>query len=274
MKFNYLSKWIIFTVLLSVFFLVILDADNVVEARGVKRTYSEMQAVQDTTEEDTTVSKESTVDATNMRWSDIMDKFGLDIARDIAALLDHAHDIVDKHTKEAEFEAMNDVLETLKESFFMTLKPLENAKVKPSGSLEPSTVSELFDVMQTHFRDILMSHDNLTKSSIQPFVSHYVGPFFASIKELYAKGYSLGLSLNWSMIYILAPFLKNVPTDIFSRSSFQEILSVPGMLKQALYDMLEQLFSGDLAHVIRMILAFMQTIDWQRMMGNSEKVEL
>jgi len=270
----------------SLFFLVLFLALSLslVSGRGGssnygkgKNKYDEVQVLEETTmSEDVAVMEKkpaSSTDASRMTWAEILNKFGLNIPTYMVDLLDHAVDTFEEHTKDSEFNAGNAVVAALKASLRKTLDPAMKAKNPPSGSLQPVTVDELFDVMQSHFVDIMSDDHHVSRSRLKPYVAKYVNDFFKSLKDMYRAGYAVGLSINWTVIFMIMQYLDLVPTDIFFRDSFQELLQVPGTLKQGLHDFLEEMLSGDQAHFVRMILSFVQTIDWQRMFRN-EKVEL
>jgi len=264
-----------FVLLLVLSLCLVSCRDSASRSANDKKKVVDVSYTEDTMTEDHALvaAKAPTTDASLMTWSEILHKFGLNIPSYLVNLLDHAHDMFEEHTKDSEFNAGNAVLAALKAAFRRTLEPAMKASNRPQGSLEPVTVDELFDVMQSNFLDIMMNNPHVLRSNLKPYVTQYVGEFFKSLKDLYRAGYTGGLSVNWTMIFMLFPYLDLIPTDIFFRDSFEELLQVPGQLKQSMHDLLEDMLAGDQAHFIRMILSFVQTIDWQKMFRN-EKVEL
>jgi len=245
------------------------------DIRKAKNAYADNQLMDDSSIEDVAVidKKGPETDASRMAWSEILDKFGLDIPDRVVDFLDHANEMFEEHTHDREFNASNSVVAALKAAFGRTLEPVKKASDRPQGALDPVTVNELFDVMQVNFEDIMNNSSHVKASRVKGFVDKYVNDFFKSLKDLYRSGYAVGLSVNWSMIFIVLPFLDRIPTDIFFRDSFEELLLVPGQLKQSVHDFLEDLLQGDQAHFIRMIMSFAKTVDWQGMF-RGEKVEL
>jgi len=261
---------------LAVFLLTSICLVSCRDTSAVKRKYDDVRVLEDatTSEDGAVVEKKSTVttDASSMTWSEILMKFGLNIPNFVVELLDHANDMFEEHTKDSEFNAGNAVVASLKAAFRRTLEPAMKASNRPQGTLEPVTVDELFDVMQTNFMKIMESSPHVSRSRIKPYVSKYVSDFFKSLKDMYRGGYAVGLSINWTMIFILMPYFDLIPTEIFMRDSFEELLKVPSQLKQSLHDFLEDMLSGDQAHFIRMILSFVQTIDWQKMLRRRDEL--
>jgi len=71
---------------------------------------------------------------------------------------------------------------------------------------------------------------------------------------------------------MVEPLLKQIPTDLFEREMFSDVLAFPAQLKQMLKDVLKTLFSGDQAHFLHIIVAFLKTVDIKSFF--QEKVEL
>jgi len=261
---------------LAVFLLANICLVSCRDATAVKRKYDDVRVLEDetTSEDGAVVERKTTVttDASRMTWNEILNKFGVNIPNYVVDLLDHANDMFEEHTKDSGFNAGNAVIAALKAAFRRTLEPAMRASSRPQGTLEPVTVDELFDVMQSNFLDIMSNSPHVTRSRIKPYVSKYVGDFFKSLKDMYRGGYAVGLSINWTMIFIVMPYFDLLPTEVFMRDSFAEFLQVPGQLKQSLHDFLEDMLSGDQAHFIRMILSFVQTIDWQKMLRGRDEL--
>jgi hypothetical protein len=235
---------------------------------------SELEVI-DSTESDMTedyYQKPPTEDFSRKNMSDILQKFGLNIVPELTNLLDHVDGLFLLYTQDAHFVAMNRVIAAFKNSFLRTLEPVKRSKSQPSGSLEPHTVNELFEVQQKHFQDIIKVDPDVNTSQIEPFIRDYVGHFFETLKSIYEKIYSTGLSLNWTLIFMLLPFVERLPTDLLDRSMFSDVLDVPGQMKQALHDFLSELMSGDQAHFIRMIVTFLSTLDFKRMMQDKSEL--
>lgn len=228
--------------------------------------YSELDLVDHTTT-DTDVSEHSynhdsrpSFDARGLNTSAILNKFGLNIVPKFTQLLDQADKQFSAYTQEEHFQVINLVLAALKDSFLKTLHPLQHSSSqRPTGSLEPETINELFDVQEKHFHKILkedLEHYDLSHMSheLDPFFQEYIGHFFKSMKESYANIYHNGVSLNWTLLFLIVPFIERLPTDVVERDMFSDLLDIPGQLKQKLHDFLEDIMSGNQAHFLDTLL--------------------
>jgi len=212
-------------------------------------------------------------DVSNKPLKEILDKFELDIVPEISEMIDEFVHLFDHVTGQDHFVAANKVLEAFLKALFLTLEPAGKVQPKLQGTLTPQMMDDLLNVQMEHFNNLLAKYPDISKTQLPAFLSKYVVVIFDTLKQAYRSVSDLGFNLNWSLIFILLPFLERLPTDIFFREHFAEILDIPGQLKQSIHDFLEDIFSSDQAHFVRMFVSFLKTVDWQKLLKTG-KVEL
>jgi len=170
------------------------------------------------------------------------------------------------------FDAVNDILEALRQSFLKMVDMVRSAPEPLPSSIDNEMIVQVVNVMETNFHEQVQQNKRINMDRIEPFFKTYADAFFGSLSTGYQTMYGMGISLTWPIVYMITPFVQRLPSQVVDREMFQGVFEAPGELKQALYNLLADIMKSDYAHFVQMIAAFLSTVDFKRMLG--DKVEL
>jgi hypothetical protein len=203
----------------------------------------------------------------------ILDHFGLGNAVPyFTDMLDHADQMFRYATRDQHFTMVNRVLEALKQSFMKTVDLVRKAPQPLPPVIDADMMDQVLDVMKQHFHDLLQKDPQVDLTQIEGFFRTYADAFFSSLKTGYRNLFGMGISLTWTIVYMVTPFAERLDTNVIDRAMFSEVLDAPEHLKTFLYDALSQIMTSDYAHFVQMAATFLSTIDLNKLMR--EKVEL
>jgi len=159
---------------------------------------------------------------------------------------------------EKHFDILNRVIEAFKQSFIRAVEEVENARDAPSGTLSAEMMSIFMKRMDSIMEAMINRDAQISDSEWILFLGmiHHV---FEGFVEAYRQMTDYGIELPWSLLSIVKTLVTPLPTNIFDRSMFGDWLRYPKVLKETLFNIIEEVMTGDQAHFIKMIATFVSS---------------
>jgi len=194
----------------------------------------------------------------------ILRKFGLsNFEHSFLRVFDQADNLFRNLNHDQHFQVINRILDAFKIAWLHAMDQYQQSSDTPSGSIDADAMNDFVKVVEEQFHRILSNDKEVRESELAPFLAqvHHVFDMVTSAYEQILE-LELPIQLSWSLFFMVKPLIERIPTDLFERAMFQELLEMPSLLKERLHDLLENLLSGDQAHFIRLILTFLSNLDY------------
>lgn len=212
-------------------------------------------------------------EAARMSPKEILDHYGLGNAVPFfTEMLDHADHMFKYATRDQHFTMVNRVLGALKNAFLSTVRLVQKAPVPLPQVINKDMIDQVAEVMEQQFHDMLQKDPDVDLAQIEPFFRTYADHFFLAMRNGYKTLFDMGISLTWTIVYMIVPFIEKLDTEIINRSMFKDVLDVPDHLKKFLDDTLAEIMTSDYAHFVQMAAAFLSTIDMKKLMTRKDEL--
>lgn len=208
--------------------------------------------------------------------SELLEKHGLnevsDQFSDFIQVFDTSAHFFSKLKDNDQFEVLNLVIDAFKQSYLMTIDEVNNAKDKPSGQITTQMMKDLLERQEMHLKHLLKKDPRIMDSEWVQFFDklHMV---FDGLKTLYGLAIENEMSLQWWMLLLTPSFIKAIPSDLFDKNVFGELLHMPLALKDYIHDILEHMMQSDYAPLIKLGSNMATRYDWRKLLGGYDEHE-
>jgi hypothetical protein len=205
-----------------------------------------------------------------MSTSELLEKHGLyevsEQFTDFIQMFDTGTHFFSRLNDDEQFGVLNRLVDAFKQSYLTTIDEVNNAKDKPNGAVSLQMMRDLLDRQEMHLKRLLKKDDKILTSEWAQFIGklHLV---FDGLKTLYATAVEGDLALYWWMLLLTPSFVKAIPSDLFDKSVFGELLHMPLALKDSIHDILEHMMQSDYAPMIKLVSNMAAKYDWSKLLG-------
>ncbi|KAM0682808.1 hypothetical protein MDAP_002043 [Mitosporidium daphniae] len=222
-----------------------------------------------------TFSREDLHHYANASTIEMLDRHGLNILVENFASIFHLFDktaSLSHHlSDEDNFNILNDILDSVKRSFIMTVNEILNSRNAPVGVITPSSMSNFLTRQEVHFKELLQKKtpQNIDPQLWEAFFTR-LPLAFDSVKQLYRMAFEnlpTPLQFSWTQLQFISPFLEFIPsTNLLSHSQFEWFLLMPANTKKLLHDFIALVFSMERSHLTKAVFDLIKMYDWQKLM--------
>jgi len=164
---------------------------------------------------------------------------------------------------------LNAVVDAFKNSFVDAVSEVERARDAPKGTITLEMMRIFLSRQETIFIQYIQRDPRIRPEWMVFFEKlHHV---FDGLAEIYREVDHYGLNLNWMWLSMAKPFIEPVfanITNIFDHYMIVDLLDNVSQMKESIHSFIEDIMSGDQAHVIRMVAQFVASVDWKNFAGN------
>lgn len=208
--------------------------------------------------------------------TELLEKHGLDEVADQFAefiqLFDTGTHFFSKLNDNEQFYVLNLLVDAFKQSYLMTIDEVNNAKDKPYGPITSQMMKDLLERQEMHLKRILKKDPRILNSEWAQFFDK-IHMVFDGLKTLYSMLVENELVLQWWMLLSTPTFIKIIPSDLFDKSVFGELLHMPLALKDSIHEILEHIMQSDYAPIIKLASNMAAKYDWNKLLGGYEEHE-
>lgn len=208
--------------------------------------------------------------------TELLEKHGLDEVADQFAEFIQMFDIgthfFSKLNDNEQFYVLNLLVDAFKQSYLLTIEEVNNAKDKPHGPITFQMMKDLLERQEMHLKRLLKKDSRILNSEWAQFFDK-IHMVFDGLRTLYSMSVENELVLQWWMLLSTSSFVKMIPSDLFDKSVFGELLHMPLALKDSIHEILEHIMQSDYASLIKLTSNMAAKYDWNKLLGGYEEHE-
>jgi len=162
---------------------------------------------------------------------------------------------------------LNGVVDAFKRSFVDALSEVERQRDAPKGTITLEMMHIFLGRQEKIFVQYIRRDPKINQPEWMSFFDKLHHVFFG-LEEIYKEVDHYGLHLNWMWLSMIKPFIEPLPTNVFDHYMIVDLLDNVSQMKDAIHNFIEDVMSGDQAHLIRMVAQFVASVDWKNFAGN------
>jgi len=179
------------------------------------------------------------------------------------------------------FHILNLVLDSFKKSFVEAVSEVEKAQLMhdaPKGPISVEMMRSFLSQQESIMYRLIQRDPRIVQSDWMMFLDklhHVFDGLYEIYKEIDSYGKPYGITLSWTWVSFLKTIIAPLPTNLFDRNMFLDVLEIPSKMKETVHYFVEEVVSSEQGHLVKMVAAFLTTVDWKNLTRNgAAKVEV